>query len=258
VLGRDHALTGAVLFTALAPALHMPLADLPAGVVLGAGAGVLPDMDHPDSTIADSFGLVTEAFSRFTNKVSGGHRHGTHSIIGVAVFAAVAWGCGVLQQHVGAVRHFGHGALAGSVSWGMIPAVIVLTLLYASALRALKIGGHFADLIGFIAAAVTCYLGTDVASVTVWKWKIPFIAAAVAIGCIGHIAGDELTHGGCPVLWPVSQHEFHLLPKSMQITTAKMTENKVIFPLLVVLLIVAVVYAAGVPLFHLGHGTASG
>jgi hypothetical protein len=164
----------------------------------------------------------------------------------------------VLQQHVGAVRHFGHGALAGSVSWGMIPAVIVLTLLYASALRALKIGGHFADLIGFIAAAVTCYLGTDVASVTVWKWKIPFIAAAVAIGCIAHIAGDELTHGGCPVLWPVSQHEFHLLPKSMQITTAKMTENKVIFPLLVVLLIVAVVYAAGVPLLHLGHGTASG
>lgn len=257
MLGRDHALTGAVVFAALAPALHMPLAELPAGVVLGAGAGVLPDMDHPDSTIADSFGFITEAFSRFTNKVSGGHRHGTHSFIGVLVFAAIAWLCGVIQLHVGAARHLGHGALAGSLSWGMIPAVIVLTLLYSAALRALKIGGHFADLIGLIGAAITCYLGTDVASVTVWKWKIPFMAASVAIGCLAHIAGDELTHGGCPVLWPLSQHEFHLLPKPMQITTAKMTENKVIFPLLVVLLIVAVVYATGVPIFHLGHGGSS-
>jgi hypothetical protein len=61
MLGRDHALTGAVVFAALAPVLHVPLAELPAGVVLGAGAGVLPDIDHPDSTIARSFGFLTEA-----------------------------------------------------------------------------------------------------------------------------------------------------------------------------------------------------
>lgn len=257
MLGRDHALTGAVVFAALAPALHVPLADLVPGVVLGAGAGVLPDMDHPDSTIADSFGFITEGFSRLTNKLSGGHRHGTHSFVGVAVFTAAAWLFGVLQQHVGAIRHYGHGAFAGSVSWGMIPALLVLTLLYASALRALKIGGHFADLIALIAGAVTCYLGIDVINLAAWHWKVPFLAAAVALGCLAHIAGDELTHGGCPVLWPLTEHEFHLLPKPMQITTAKMTEISFIRPLLVILLIAAVVYATGLPILHLGHGTAS-
>jgi len=250
MLGRDHALTGAVVFAALAPALHVPLVDLPAGVVLGAGAGVLPDIDHPDSTIADSFGFLTEGFSRLTNKISGGHRHGTHSFIGVAIFTVLAWVFGVLQTHHSAGMRFGHGSLAGSLTVAMIPAVLILTLLYSSALRALKIGGHHGDLIGFAGAVATCYLGTDIVPVTVWHWKIPFIAVAVALGCLAHIAGDELTHGGCPVLWPVSQYEFHLLPKPMRITTAKMTENKVIFPLLVILLIVAVVYAYGFR-FHL-------
>ena len=57
----------------------------------------------------------------------------------------------------------------------------------------------------------------------------------------GHsIAGDELTHGGCPLFWPASMHEFHLLPRPLQITTAKLCETWVIFPLLVVGLGVAV------------------
>src|SRR6185437_3420528 len=55
MLGRDHALSGAVVLAALAPPLHVGIAHLAAGVVLGAGAGVLPDIDHPDSTISRSF-----------------------------------------------------------------------------------------------------------------------------------------------------------------------------------------------------------
>lgn len=245
MLGRDHALTGAVVFTALVPVLHVPLAELPAGVVLGAGAGVLPDIDHPDSTIAESFGFLTEGFARLTNAISGGHRHGTHSLIGVAVFTAAAWASGVLQTHYRHGESFGHGATGGSLSVAMIPAILILTLLYSSALRALKIGGHHGDLIGAAGAVVTCYLGTDVSPVTVGHWQVPFLAVAVALGCVAHIAGDELTHGGCPVLWPVSRHEFHLLPKPMQITTAKLTENRIIFPLLVVLLAAAAWRATG-------------
>ncbi|MBO0806322.1 MAG: metal-dependent hydrolase [Nocardiopsaceae bacterium] len=244
MLGRDHALTGAVVFAALAPTLHMPVSDLPAGVVLAAGAGVLPDIDHHDSTIASSFGFLTEGFSRVINAISGGHRHGTHSLIGVAIFTAGAWASGALQQHAHGgltVGSFGSGAL----SWYMIPALVYLTLLYSSALRALRVGGHHGDLIGVAGAAVTCYLGTDVVPVTVWHWRVPFLAVAIALGCVAHIAGDELTHSGCPVLWPVSRHEFHLLPKPMRITTAKLTENRIIFPVLVILLAVAVWHAAG-------------
>lgn len=241
MLGRDHALTGAVLFAAMAPVLHVPIADLPAGVVLGAGAGVLPDIDHPDSTIAESFGFVTEGFARFTNAISGGHRHGTHSLIGVAAFTAAAWAAGAFQTHHAAGLRLG----SGSLTLAMIPAILLLTLLYSSALRALKIGGHHGDLIGFASAVVTCYLGADITPVTVWHWQVPFLAVAVALGCVAHIAGDELTHSGCPVLWPVSQHKFHLLPKPMQITTAKLTENQIIFPLLVIALVAALWHASG-------------
>jgi hypothetical protein len=43
-------------------------------VVLTAGTGVLPDIDHPDSTIARSFGFVTEAFAGVVARLSGGSR----------------------------------------------------------------------------------------------------------------------------------------------------------------------------------------
>ena len=74
------------------------------------------------------------------------------------------------------------------------------------------------------------------------------LALATALGCAAHIAGDELTHGGCPLFWPASMHEFHLLPRPLQITTAKLCETWVIFPLLAVGLGVAVWYATGHPL----------
>ena len=56
MLGHDHALTGAVAFTAVAPLLHVTGPGLLAGLVLTAGAGVLPDIDEPGSTIARSYG----------------------------------------------------------------------------------------------------------------------------------------------------------------------------------------------------------
>src|ERR1022692_2944317 len=90
MLGRDHALTGAFVFAALGPTLHVTGAHLAAGVALTAGAGVLPDIDHPDSTISRSFGFLTEAFAWLVDRLSGGHRRGTHSLFGIAVFTAGA------------------------------------------------------------------------------------------------------------------------------------------------------------------------
>src|SRR5580692_7389911 len=46
MMGRDHALSGALVFAGLAPALHVTDAHLAAGIALCAGAGVLPDIDH--------------------------------------------------------------------------------------------------------------------------------------------------------------------------------------------------------------------
>ncbi|MGH3265680.1 MAG: metal-dependent hydrolase [Trebonia sp.] len=244
MLGRDHALSGAVVFAAFAPTLHVTASHLVAGVVLTAGAGVLPDIDHPDSTISRSFGFLTEWFAWVVDRVSGGHRHGTHSLVGIAVFTAGAYGAGTFQLSGPRASAPDHLVL----SWHIVPAVLILALLYSAALRALKIGGHHGDLIGVGGAVITCITGADLFLVSAGPWHVPFLAAATALGCAAHIAGDELTHGGCPLLWPVSMHEFHLLPRPLQITTAKLCETWVVFPLLVVGLAVAVWHATGHPI----------
>jgi membrane-bound metal-dependent hydrolase YbcI (DUF457 family) len=241
MLGRDHALSGAVVFAALAPQLHAAHGYLAAGVALAAGAAVLPDIDHRDTTIAQTFGFLTEWFAWVVEKVSGGHRHGTHSLLGIAAFTAGAYGAGQLQLSgppIWSARHL-------QFSWHMLPAALILALLYSAALRALHIGGHHGDLLGIAAAVVTCYTGADVAALPAGNWHVPLLGAATALGCAAHIAGDELTHGGCPLFWPASMHEFHLLPRPLQFTTAKLAETWIVFPLLVAGLAVAVWHATG-------------
>jgi len=243
MMGRDHALSGAVAFAALGPTLHVTGAHLAAGVVLCAGAGVLPDIDHRDTSISGSFGFLTEGFSWLVAKLSGGHRHGTHSLVGIAVFTAGAFAAGVYQLSGPKVSGIGHPAF----SWHIVPAVVFLSLLYSAALRALHVGGHHGDLLGIAGAVITCYAGWDLTRLPVGSWHVPLLALATALGCAAHIAGDELTHGGCPIFWPVSMHEFHLLPKPFQITTAKLAENWVVFPLLLLALALTVWHAAGHP-----------
>jgi membrane-bound metal-dependent hydrolase YbcI (DUF457 family) len=227
MLGRDHALSGAVAFAALAPALDAHEAFLAAGVVLTAGAGVLPDIDHPDSTISRSFGFLTEWFAWLVDKLSGGHRHGTHSLLGIVVFTAASYGAGLCQlsEPTSVTRDV-------MFSWHIVPATLILALLYSAALRALHIGGHFGDLLGIGSALATIFTGADLTQLTVASWHVPMLALVTALGCAAHIAGDELTHGGCPLFWPASMHEFHLLPRPLQITTGQLAEIWVISPIL--------------------------
>ena len=157
MMGRDHALSGALAFAGLAPALHVTDAHLAAGIVLCAGAGVLPDIDHRDTSVSSSFGFLTEGFSWLVAKLSGGHRHGTHSLFGIAVFTAGAFAAGAYQLSGPKVSGIGHPAF----SWHLVPAVLFLSLLYSAALRALHVGGHHGDLLGIAAAVVTCYTGAD-------------------------------------------------------------------------------------------------
>jgi membrane-bound metal-dependent hydrolase YbcI (DUF457 family) len=235
MMGRDHALSGALVFAGLAPVLHVTDAHLAAGIALCAGAGVLPDIDHRDTSVSGSFGFLTEGFSWLVAKLSGGHRHGTHSLFGIAAFTAGALAAGAYQLSGPRLSGFGHPGFNwhSIFSWHILPALLFLSLLYSAALRAVHVGGHHGDLLGIAAAVVTCYTGADLTRLTVGSWRIPMLAVVIALGCAAHIAGDELTHGGCPIFWPVSMHEFHLLPRPLQITTAKLCETWVIFPLLV-------------------------
>ena len=52
------------------------------------------------------------------------------------------------------------------------------------------------------------------------------------------LAGDMLTHGGCPIVYPVSREDFHLLPPDLQFTTGKFAEHWVLTPLLTAALLI--------------------
>jgi membrane-bound metal-dependent hydrolase YbcI (DUF457 family) len=65
-----------------------------------------------------------------------------------------------------------------------------------------------------------------------WRAGLSLVPLCIALGAAAHIAGDELTHDGCPLAWPVSSHEFHLLPRRLQITTGRFAEHWIVSTLL--------------------------
>ena len=156
------------------------------------------------------------------HKISGGHRKGTHSLLGIAVMtvaslAAVSWQSGAAATS----RH-------PELWWHLIPVGLILALLFSAGFRALHIGGHHGDAAGIALAAVVIWKGW--APVT--PWNVPVLAVCVALGMVAHVAGDMCTHDGCPLLYPLSRHEFGLLPEPIRITTNKLAEHWIVSPLL--------------------------
>lgn len=207
-LGHTHALSGLVTGAAVGLYVtHPPPPQLAIFVGLTAGAAVLPDIDHPNSTLAHCFGFLTKGFAWLIGLVSGGHRHLTHAILGVAGFTGLAWL---------AVRHR-HG-LAGQIGLG-----IFLSLIIASALYALSVHGHGADVLAIAGAMAMVLTGTG----------LSLVAMAVCVGCATHVVGDMLTDQGCPLLYPFSRYHFRLLPGPLAFTTGTLPELWVIDPALV-------------------------
>jgi membrane-bound metal-dependent hydrolase YbcI (DUF457 family) len=174
--------------------------------LFGAGFATLPDLDSCGSTAARSLGFLSGAVSHVIRRISGGHRRGTHSLIGVGVFTGLAYlTC--------AFRH----------DWpGRIGLCLLLAIGLAAGLRALRIGGQFADVLAIAGAGAICWTG----------WHLALIPLAAAIGTSAHLAGDGLTRCGIPLLWPATMREFHLTPRFMWFTTGKFAERVIVTPLL--------------------------
>lgn len=205
--GHDHALSGALAFAAVAPLLHVTGANLAAGIALTAGAGLLPDLDEPGSTIAREGGFLTMALAWVVHRVSGGHRKGTHSLAGIAVFTAAA-------------------ALAvtfDAAIWARVVLWLFLALLLGAGLHAVRLGGHHGDVLALAAAGVAVW----------WHAGLSWVPLCIALGALAHLAGDMCTHHGCPLLYPLDRRDFGLLPEPLRISTGKFAEHWVVSPLLV-------------------------
>jgi membrane-bound metal-dependent hydrolase YbcI (DUF457 family) len=220
-LGHTHALSGLVTGTAVGLyATHVRLEHTGIGhlspghlavfVGLTAGAAVLPDIDHPNSSMAHTFGFLTKGFAWLVGKISGGHRHLTHAILGIAGFTVLAW-LAVKYRH----------DIGGKIALGLFLALII-----ASALYALSVHGHGADVLAIAGALVMVFTG----------YGLALVAIAVCLGCITHVLGDMLTIEGCPLLYPVSEFHFRLLPKPLAFTTGTWPELWVLDPALFVAL----------------------
>ncbi len=232
MMGHTHALTGAIAWLGVAPALAaLPLltetsrfietgvmvnalnpAEFVAGAIICAGAAMLPDLDHPSATIAQTFGPVTWGLSKAVSWLAGGHRNATHSLV-----FAIATG-------------FGAHYLANTYPIGRD---ILVILLIGLALRSIGIGipgKKFASAmlnVGMTAGLFVVFRSDNVG----YAW----LGLAVAIGCLTHVVGDCCTEKGCPVLWPMRQK--WLLPWKIGIKTGRAFEQKFLAPVLSVVVL---------------------
>lgn len=203
MMGRTHAAVGAATWLAVAPLeaswTHHPIgvAALAWGVAVAAGAGLLPDIDHPNASIAHTFPIVSEPLAEFIGKVSGGHRHATHTVVATATVTAGMWGLGVYDRYT---------ALA---------AVLLLVAFAAHTGRTMR---------RFSAILFACGLAALVVrwappgrwepawAVTRLHWAVahvppgPWLPAAVGVGYLSHLVVDMINQPLPMFLWPLRTH----------------------------------------------------
>jgi membrane-bound metal-dependent hydrolase YbcI (DUF457 family) len=220
-LGHTHALSGAAAGAAAGfYLLHLPLPGTMEMAACCAAFATLPDIDKRGSCVSRSLGFLSAGLAWVVNRVSGGHRHATHSIAGAAVFAGLAW-LGAHYRHDPAGR------------WGL---ALLLALAFAAGLRALRLGGHGADLLAIGAAVAATVTGAGLA----------LVPAACLLGCLVHIAGDMLTDEGCPLLWPLTGRHLFLLPSPLRFETGHAAERFAVTPVLVAALGLLALHAAAI------------
>ncbi|GAA3193562.1 metal-dependent hydrolase [Actinocorallia longicatena] len=275
MMGRTHALSGLALFTAGTYPLHLPADQIAIGAVVCAGAAVLPDIDHHGSNIARTFGPITRGFAWTIGKMSGGHRNGTHSALGVGLVAALVFlsssvytrdlitlqiGCGITAAMlvvgvlIGLLPTKGKGRRAYKERWHGFVSIIVCAMAATAIAVSCYRYGHQAGafLVGGILVLVLAAAIRPLAIKGIWDDLAPipiaFVALwyhvdlsvmpyAIVIGVVIHIVGDMITLGGCPIGWPWSQTMFG--PKWFK--TGSRIERRIVAPILVAVLGLGVV-----------------
>lgn len=205
--GYSHALSGAAVGGGWAELVqHAGWTGTVALAGFTAGMALLPDLDQCQASASRCLGFISGTVAHVVRAVSGGHRHATHSALGIAVFTGLAYLATVFRHD-----------LAGEIGLGLL-----LVIAVSSALEALRLtDGHTADVVAIGVAAAVVWHG----------YGLALIPLAVLLGCSAHVAGDMLTREGCPVTWPLPAHWF-LLPRPLRFETGHLAERFAVDPLL--------------------------
>jgi membrane-bound metal-dependent hydrolase YbcI (DUF457 family) len=233
MLGHSHALAGGVTGAAASEfVLHSGVIGTLDLAAFTACFATLCDLDTCGSCAARSLGFFSEGFAWLVSRVSGGHRHATHSVLGVAVFTAAA-SLACLFRHAPAGR------------WVL---AVFLALAFAAGLRAFRLHGHLADLAGMAAAI----------GVAVPGYGVALIPLACGLGCATHIAGDMCTKSGCPLAWPFTMHEFRWWRPPLAFVTGTRPETLIVDPVLTVAAVALGLWAVAPALDLLAWHAATG
>lgn len=202
MMGAGHSATGLLAGAALlpvAPILPTPTAQASWVVVCG-GMAMLNDADHHSSTISRMWGWPSRAAAAGIGKVFGGHRNGTHSLLGVAVFVLAAW---IADAWLGQWGRMFWIALAIGLALNAITPILPNRFRIPQGVPI--VGGQTLYPENMILAAnvVISWAGAwwmannTPPAVSAW---LPW---AVAVGMLTHMVGDWFTKGGVPWLWPL-------------------------------------------------------
>ena len=196
MMGTSHAISGAAVFLAATSStmglglLELSPTERLAGTLVCAGAALLPDADHPNATIAYSFpggSIVTGMIGAAT----GGHRKGLHCL--VAIVAAFV-GTLLLSKLTVTPEGWDRELHLGTA--------IMVMCCAAFAGRVLHLVRNWFS--AWAVGAVIAFVAT---------WLVPtggvWLLLAITLGYATHLAGDLITAGGVPLLWP-------LMPKPPQ------------------------------------------
>ena len=167
-------------------------------VVAVGGFAMLPDLDTGGvttrrgfprlhgSTVALMWGPLTGLLAELLGRLFGGHRNGSHSILGIAGTAVVAGG--LATTYPGRLFLL---ALAIGLALEALAFAIPGTLEELWPVNLLVSFGSAWWLLG----------ATGTADDRFPHW----MTAALLVGSATHVIGDMLTVGGIPPLWPVSR-----------------------------------------------------
>ena len=236
MMGRTHAATGVLAGLLLGPAIGLQgLAEIGPFAATCAGYALLPDLDHPGSTVTRKLGPITGAASAGLRALSaalyratkgpmdercdGTHRHATHTILFATLVGAACW--------------------ASTAAWGGW--VVLVWLAFGLVLAYDRLGKLMLVPFGVAAASwlpqVDSPTGFGAAALAAFDESVGWLGIAVAAGCVVHCLGDAITEAGCPFLFPVpiaGETWYELRPpRWLRIHTGKRVENWLVFPLVV-------------------------
>jgi membrane-bound metal-dependent hydrolase YbcI (DUF457 family) len=145
---------------------------------------MLADADQRCSSAGRSLGFLSRPVAGMIGKISGGHRHLTHSLAGIAAFTALAWAGG----------HYRHDW------WAAAGLGLLLAIGFAAAAGSLGAKGHIGDTVAILLAGGIIW----------WQPALALLPLATALGVAVHILGDMLTVDGCPLLLPLTRFCFRV------------------------------------------------